>query len=138
MGYKAPKAMSKAHKILAIDDQELILLSLQKRLTALGFDIRIANSGLKGLEVFKNFRPDVVLVDINMPDITGLEVAKKIRQSKYPNVHIVVVSGFIDETVLSVGNSLGIVDYIRKPLNLKEVEARVNCLLGTHPVTTSA
>ena len=128
--------MQPAHRILAIDDQELILLSLEKRLLKQGFDVRIANSGLKGLQAFKKFNPDVVLVDINMPDISGLEVAKKIRQSKNSDVHIVVVSGFIDEKVLSVGESLGIVDYIRKPLNLKEVEARVNRLLNILPVTS--
>ena len=128
--------MSNSFKILAIDDQELILLSLEKRLQTLGFDVRIANSGLNGLQAFKKFNPDVVLVDINMPDISGLEVAKKIRQSKNSDVRIVVVSGFIDENVLSVGESLGIVDYIRKPLNLNEVEARVNRLLNILPVTS--
>lgn len=121
--------MSSSHKILAIDDQELILLSLEKRLKQLNFDVQIANSGLKGLEVYKTFEPDIVLVDMNMPDITGLEVVKNIRKSKNPDVTVIVVSGFIDEVVLTEGDKLGIVDYIRKPLNLKEVEARINRIL---------
>ncbi|MEO9660315.1 MAG: response regulator, partial [Maribacter dokdonensis] len=66
-------------KILTIDDQQLILLSVEKRLTELGYDVMTADSGQKGIELYDSFQPDLVLVDINMPDISGLEVVKHIK-----------------------------------------------------------
>ncbi|MDP5060930.1 MAG: response regulator, partial [Maribacter sp.] len=66
-------------KILTIDDQQLILLSVEKRLTELGYDVKTADSGQKGIELYDSFEPDLVLVDINMPDMSGLDVVKHIK-----------------------------------------------------------
>jgi len=118
-------------KILTIDDQQLILLSLEKRLVELGYDVRIAGSGRKGIEIFELFQPDLVIVDINMPDISGLEVVKHIRSSNHGTTPIMVMSGNTNEDIIMDGFDLGIDDYMKKPVSLNEVAARVKRILGT-------
>ncbi|RKR14183.1 glycosyl transferase family 2 [Maribacter vaceletii] len=117
-------------RILAIDDQQLILLSLEKRLVELGYDIKTANCGNDGKVLFESFKPDLVIVDINMPDMSGLEVVKHIRVEKKSDTPIMVMSGNTDENVIMDGFDLGIDDYMKKPVSLNEVAARVKRILG--------
>ncbi len=117
-------------KILAIDDQQLILLSLEKHLTDLGFIIQCADDGQKGLELFDTFQPDMVIVDINMDGMSGLEVIQNIRHEKKSDVNILVLSGNTNEDTIIDGFDLGIDDYMKKPLSLNEMSARISRILG--------
>lgn len=117
-------------KILTIDDQELILLSVEKRLKELGYSVMIADSGQKGIELFDSFKPDLVLVDINMPDMSGLEVVKHIRTSEDIKIPILVMSGNTEENIIMDGFTLGIDDYMKKPVSLDEMAARIKRLIG--------
>ena len=117
-------------KILTIDDQQLILLSVEKRLTELGYDVLTADSGLKGIDLFDSFEPDLVLVDINMPDISGLEVVQHIKNSDRGNTPVLVMSGNTEEAIIMDGFTLGIDDYMKKPVSLSEMSARIKRLIG--------
>jgi CheY-like chemotaxis protein len=117
-------------KILAIDDQQLILLSVEKRLSELGFDVQIADSGTKGIALYDKFRPDLVIVDINMPGMSGLEVVKYIRIEKSEDTPVLVLSGNTNENVIVDGFDLGINDYMKKPVSLNEMVARIDRILG--------
>lgn len=117
-------------KILAIDDQQLILLSLEKHLTDLGYTIKCASDGQTGLELFESFKPDIIIVDINMDGMSGLEVIKDIRQEKKSDVKILVMSGNTDEDTIIDGFDLGIDDYMKKPLSLNEISARIARIFG--------
>ncbi len=117
-------------KILAIDDQQLILMSLQKRLVEIGYDVKTADSGKVGVELFKSFSPDLVIVDINMPGMSGLDVVKHIRIIEDSNIPIMVMSGNTDEKIIIDGFDLGIDDYMKKPVSLNEVTARVKRIIG--------
>lgn len=117
-------------KILAIDDQQLILLSVEKRLKEIGYDVAIADSGEKGIALFNSFGPDLVLVDINMPGMSGLDVVKHIRNTKESKTPILVMSGNTDENVIINGFDLGIEDYMKKPVSLEEMAARIKRLIG--------
>lgn len=123
-------------KILAIDDQQLILLSVEKRLRELGYTIRTADTGQKGIALFESFKPDLVIVDINMPDMTGLEVVKHIRFIKDSKTPIMVMSGNTNEDVIMDGFTLGIDDYLKKPVSLDEMAARIKRKIGA-PENTS-
>ncbi|MBT8282881.1 MAG: response regulator [Muriicola sp.] len=124
-------------KILAIDDQQLILLSVEKKLAELGFDVRIADTGEKGIALYDEFKPDLVIVDINMPGMSGLEVVKYIRISKSADTPILVLSGNTEENIIVQGFDLGINDYMKKPVSLNEMAARIDRILGicTLPVS---
>ncbi|WP_142784581.1 response regulator [Changchengzhania lutea] len=121
-------------KVLAIDDQQLVLLPLQKRLVELGYEVRIETDSKKSLELYDSFNPDLVIVDINMPGISGLDVVKYIRSSKNGNTPIMVLSGNTTDDIITAGFDLGINDYMKKPLSINEICARVKRLIGAPEV----
>lgn len=120
-------------KILTIDDQELILMSLEKKFTELGYDVTTANIGSYGIELFDKINPDLVIVDINMHGVSGLDVIKHIRIDKKSETPILVLSGNINEATILDSFNLGINDYMKKPLSLNEIAARVKRIFGNKP-----
>ncbi|WP_055443986.1 glycosyltransferase [Lacinutrix himadriensis] len=121
-------------KVLAIDDQQLVLLPLQKRLVELGYEVKIETDATKGLELYESFNPDLVIVDINMPFVSGLDVVKHIRITKDSQTPIMVLSGDTKDETITEGFDLGINDYMKKPLSLNEISARVKRLIGAPEV----
>tara|TARA_B100000787_G_scaffold9806_1_gene7480 strand:- start:1744 stop:2970 length:1227 start_codon:yes stop_codon:yes gene_type:complete len=118
-------------RVLAIDDQKLVLIPLALRLEALGYSVLTETSAKKGIEVYNSFKPDLVIVDIMMPGVSGMEVVKHIRNVKKESIPIMVLSGNTDAETIVRGFDLGINDYMKKPLSLVEVCARVKRLIGT-------
>ncbi len=123
-------------KVLAIDDQQLVLLPLEKRLTELGYEVLTKTSADQGIEIYDSFKPDLVIVDINMPGGSGLDVITHIRGARNSSTPIMVLSGNTNENVITEGFDLGINDYMKKPLSLNEICARVKRLIGA-PETAS-
>jgi CheY-like chemotaxis protein len=117
-------------KILAIDDQKLVLIPLEIRLKELGYEIITETSASKGIELFDSFQPDLVIVDINMPETSGIEVVKYIREKRKSDIPIMVLSGNTDDDIISEAFDLGANDYMKKPLSLQEVCARTKRLIG--------
>ena len=123
-------------KILAIDDQQLVLLPLEKRLVALGYEVKTENNGKSGMESFETFQPDLVIVDMNMPNVSGIDVVKFIRNEKNADTPIMVLSGNTNDEVITESFDLGINDYMKKPLSLNEIYARVKRLIGAPETNT--
>ncbi|WP_282049735.1 response regulator [Maribacter aquivivus] len=125
-------------KILAIDDQKLILLSVEKRLSELGYEVQTANSIESGIQLFNSFKPDLVLLDMNMPEMsgtelvscTGTEVVKYIRVFMKNDTPILVMSGNTDEHLIMQNFDLGVNDYLKKPVSLDEMAARIKRIIG--------
>jgi CheY-like chemotaxis protein/glycosyltransferase involved in cell wall biosynthesis len=117
-------------KILAIDDQKLVLIPLESRLQDLGYEVLTATNGLIGMEFYDTFQPDLVIVDINMPIVSGMDVVHYIRNKKKSSIPIMILSGNTDDHMIIKGFDLGINDYMKKPLSLVEVCARVKRLIG--------
>jgi len=117
-------------KILAIDDQQLILLSLEKHLRDLGYEIICANNGSEGIRLFESFKPDLIIVDVNMDGMSGLDVVRYIRKEKGSKKPILIMSGNTDEHIIMNGFYLGIDDYMKKPISLNEIAARVERIIG--------
>ncbi|WP_138432910.1 response regulator [Winogradskyella algicola] len=122
-------------KILAIDDQQLVLLPLEKRLKELGYDVKIETDANKGLAIYDDFNPDLVIVDFNMPKISGFDVVNHIRISKNPETPIMILSGNTQDTIITEAFDLGVTDYMKKPLSLNEICARVKRLIGVPEAT---
>ncbi|MFI1743389.1 response regulator [Thalassobellus sediminis] len=125
-------------RVLAIDDQQLVLLPLQKRLVELGYEVKIETDAAKGLELYESFNPDLVIVDINMPGIKGLDIVKYIRETEKSKTAIMVLSGDTKDETITKGFELGINDYMKKPLSLNEICARVKRLIGAPEIKTVA
>jgi len=123
-------------KVLAIDDQQLVLLPLQKRLTDLGYDVKIETDAKKGLQTFNTFHPDLVIVDVNMPNVSGFDVITHIRVAKTSETPIMILSGNTLDDNITKAFDLGVNDYMKKPLSLNEICARVKRLIGV-PATNN-
>ena len=124
-------------KILAIDDQQLVLLPLQKRLEELGYEVLIEDDAFKAIDHYNSFKPDLVIVDINMPAVSGLDIVKHIRNVKKSQTPIMVLSGDTKDETITEGFELGINDYMKKPLSLNEISARVKRLIGAPEIKNS-
>ena len=112
--------------IYSVEDDEDMSLIINKTLTKQGFTVKSFENGKKFLEQFKLETPDIVLLDLMLPDMSGSDIIKKIRSNqKYDNVHIIVVSAK-HMTMDKVENlDLGADDYIEKPFDLLELMSRV-------------
>ena len=112
--------------IYSVEDDEDISLIINKTLTKQGFTVKSFENGKKFLEQFKLETPDIVLLDLMLPDMSGSDIIKKIRSNqKYDNVHNIVVSAK-HMTIDKVENlDLGADDYIEKPFDLLELMSRV-------------
>ncbi|MBF0117919.1 MAG: response regulator transcription factor [Desulfobacterales bacterium] len=118
----------KKKKILIIEDEDHILEGLKLNLSLQGYDIEIAKDGLTGLQKWKEYKPDLIVLDIMLPGIDGLSILRNIRieDEKVP-VLIVSAKGAPDDKVK--GFSYGVDDYIGKPFNLEEFLVRVERLI---------
>lgn len=125
-------------KVLAIDDQKLVLIPLESRLKELGYEVRTETNVLDGIDLYDSFQPDLVIVDINIPFMSGMEVVKYIRDTKNASTPIMVLSGNTTDAIITEGFDLGINDYMKKPLSLIEVCARVKRLIGVPETNNKA
>jgi two-component system KDP operon response regulator KdpE len=129
-------------RILVVDDEIEIMRALQRSLTAHGFEVFTAASGEDALEAIAHYRPDLMLLDLGLPGMSGLEVCKQVRMQS--NLPIIVLSVKDTERDKVLALDLGADDYVSKPFSMNEVLARVRVALrhaaqiqsGTEPIFT--
>ncbi|MFN3803116.1 response regulator transcription factor [Belliella pelovolcani] len=117
-----------AAKILVIEDDVRLASILQRGLEESGMQVLIAYDGELGLKLFESYHPDLVITDLILPRINGLELSKQLR-AKYPQVPIIMLTalGTTDDKV--EGFDAGADDYLVKPFDFRELLARVKTLL---------
>ena len=120
--------------ILIVDDEQKIVDLLVHNLRREGYNTIEANDGVTAVEIAKEQRPDLILLDIMLPRLDGLSVCKKIKNIY--NVPILMVTAKDDELDKIVGLELGADDYITKPFSVREVVARVKANLRKVEVNT--
>ncbi len=113
--------------VLVVDDDESVRLLVRKVLSRFGYEIREAATGLDALHSITTLPPDIVLLDLTLPDVDGTEVLEKLRHSTA--IPVIVVSGRDDERDRILGLDLGADDYLTKPFSIGELEARVRAVL---------
>jgi len=124
--------MSEPRHILVVDDEPQITRVLRTTLSTHGYDLRVANDGDAALDVMKDWAPDLVITDLSMPNMTGIELCRKIRtQSQIP---IIVLSVKGEERTKIEALDSGADDYVTKPFNMNELLARVRAQLRRVPV----
>jgi len=122
--------MNANKKILIVDDESINLDFFDVMLTKLGFTVEKANDGKEALDKVKRFLPDLVLLDNIMPNMTGWEVTKIMKNDpKYRDIPIIMFSALDDVKDKIEGFELGVDDYITKPYNFSEVLARIRAVL---------
>ena len=127
-------------RILVVDDEIEIMRALQRSLAAHGFEVFTAGSGEEALESIAHHRPDLMILDLGLPGISGLDVCRKVREQS--NLPIIVLSVKDTERDKVLALDLGADDYVSKPFGINEILARVRVALrhtaqvqtGTEPI----
>ena len=114
-------------KILIVDDDSNISELLKMYFENEGYDVKIANDGVEGLNYFKIFEPDLVLLDIMLPKKDGWQVCREIREMSNKPIIMITAKGEVFDKVL--GLELGADDFVVKPFDMKELSARVKAVL---------
>jgi DNA-binding response OmpR family regulator len=122
--------MTAVKKILVVDDDPYILMSLEFLMKKNGYDVLVARNGTETLEIVEKQMPDIVLLDIMMPDVDGYEICKHIKKSaKLKHTKVVFMSAKSKEADIQKGYALGAALYITKPFSTRELVKQVRDLL---------
>lgn len=116
-------------KILIVDDAEFLRVRISKMLVGDGFEVFEAENGLKAIEAYNANKPDLVLMDITMPEMDGLTALKELRKSD-PNAKVVMLTALGQESVVLEAVKSGAKDFIVKPFERDRVMSAINKLLG--------
>jgi two-component system KDP operon response regulator KdpE len=117
--------------ILVVDDEPQITRVLRTTLAANGYDIRVANDGEMALEIMKDWSPNLIITDLMMPNLDGVQLCKRVRA--FSDIPIIVLSVRGQERNKIEALDAGADDYITKPFNMGELQARVRAALRRSP-----
>jgi two-component system, OmpR family, alkaline phosphatase synthesis response regulator PhoP len=123
MGTKQP------HKVLVVDDEEAILELLKYNLEKSGYEVKTASDGMKAVDIAKRFTPDLVLLDIMMPKMDGVETCRQLRD--IPELHstyVVFLTARSEEYSEVAAFDMGADDYITKPIKPRALMSRISAL----------
>ncbi|MGH9179663.1 MAG: response regulator transcription factor [Acidimicrobiales bacterium] len=124
-------------RILVVDDEDNITFLLDAALRHFGFDVRVAGNGRDALKEVEQFAPDVVLLDVMLPDLDGFEIVRRMRTNgtKVPVLFLTARDAVEDKVR---GLTLGGDDYVTKPFSLEEVVARIQVILRRQGMSTGS
>ena len=114
-------------KILVVDDEELLVKGIRFNLQNEGYDVITGSNGLEAVILTQSERPDLVILDVMMPEMDGLTACSKIRE--FSNIPIILLTAKVQDMDKLIGFDHGADDYITKPFNILELKARIRAML---------
>jgi DNA-binding response OmpR family regulator len=114
-------------RVLVVEDSAVFQAIIREALERDGFSVALANDGHEGLQLAREIQPPVVILDLNLPGLDGLEVCRQLRQ--FSDAYVIMLTGRDDEVDKLVGLSAGADDYVVKPFSGRELVARVRAML---------
>jgi two-component system response regulator RegX3 len=124
--------MNPATSVLVVEDEDSFIDALTVGLTREGFKVTVARDGAEALDIFDALAPDLVLLDVMLPKVSGIDVCREIRSRS--NVPIIMVTAKGAEIDTVVGLEVGADDYVTKPYRLRELVARIRAVLRRRSV----
>src|SRR5439155_23082912 len=121
-------------RILVVDDEPQITRVLRRSLATRGYEVQVAASGAEALDLFRPWSPDLVITDLSMPNIGGLELCRRLRAIS--RVPIIVLSVKGEEWIKVEALDAGADDYVTKPFGMDELLARVRAALRRAQIAT--
>lgn len=122
-----------AYKILVVDDEPTLLQTIRAYLEQAGYEVRTALNGQAALQEARVFEPDLIVLDIMLPELDGLEVLRRLRRGDVApalrDIYVIMLTARADEMDRVVGLELGADDYVTKPFSPRELAARVKAAL---------
>lgn len=122
-----------AQRILVVDDEPQITRVLRRSLAARGYEVQVAGAGEEALQIFNAWKPDLVITDLSMPNMGGLELCRRIRGVSQTPIIVLSVQG--EERAKVEALDVGADDYVTKPFGMDELLARVRAALRRGPAT---
>ena len=122
--------------VLLVEDEESFVEALTLGLTREGFTVSVARDGAEALEVFDDVGPDIVLLDVMLPKVSGIDVCRELRTRS--DVPIILVTARSSEIDTVVGLEVGADDYFTKPYRTRELVARMRAVMRRRPTVTSS
>jgi DNA-binding response OmpR family regulator len=107
-------------KVMLVDDEEEFVTTLSGRIRKRGFDSSVAFTGEEALQIVYDQVPDVMILDLKMPGVDGMEVLKRVKKA-YPNVQIIILTGHGSEKNKKEALAQGAFDYLQKPVHIDEL-----------------
>jgi two-component system KDP operon response regulator KdpE len=121
--------INRTHRILVVEDEGHVAGFIRDALTEIGYAVTVAAGGADALNKVTDDAPDLVLLDLNLPDMPGFEVLDRLR-ARSPAPPVVIVSGNTDPMMAEAAVALGAVDYVTKPVTLDRLSHVVAVALG--------
>src|SRR5271169_1523093 len=122
-------------RILIIDDEEIIRESCRRVIEPAGYEVRTAKEGREGLQLLNAGRVDLVLTDLKMPDIDGIEVLIKIKEN-WPDTQVIIMTGYGTVNTAVRAMKMGVFDYIEKPFSPDDLLALVDRALSRQKLSS--
>jgi len=116
-------------KLLVVDDENGILEEVKDFFEEEGFQVFVADSGEEGIQILKREKPDILLLDMKLPDMSGLLVLKVAKESS-PLTKVIVNTGYVDQVLIDQAEELGRDVFLQKPFDLECLRQEVERLLG--------
>ncbi len=117
-------------KLLIIDDESGIVEEVKAYFEEEGYEVHTADTGKDGIDLIVRVEPDVVLLDMKLPDISGIQVLR-FSKEKYPRIKVIVNTGYVDQNVIDEAERLGRDAFLQKPFSLERLQQEINQVLGS-------
>lgn len=115
-------------KLLIVDDQKGIRRLLTEVFLEYGYEIESCANGLKALELIPEFKPDLIIMDVKMPGMNGIDVIKKVREMN-KDIKVIMMTAYGDQHYISQAEALDVAKFIIKPFDLNELKKQVGEIL---------
>lgn len=116
-------------KLLIVDDEQGIVDEVKSYFEEEGYEVQTADTGKEGIETIGKFKPDIILLDMKLPDMSGLQVLKYCKEA-FPVTKIIVNTGYVDQNIIDEAERLGRDAFLQKPFNLERLQLEIDALLG--------
>ena len=116
-------------KLLIVDDEGGIVEEVKDYFHEEGFEVYTADTGKDGLELLEKHKPDILILDVKLPDMSGLQILK-ICKTNYPAIKVIVNTGYVDQAAIDEADRLGRDAFLQKPFNLEKLHEEIHKLLG--------
>lgn len=116
-------------RILIIDDEAGIVEEVKSYFEEEGFEVYSADNGKEGLRCFNDLKPDLLILDIKLPDMSGLRILQHSKETN-PASKVIVNTGYVDQNLIDEAEKLGRDSFLQKPFNLERLHEEVDRLIG--------
>lgn len=117
--------MKKLKKILICEDEEILLTALKFRLQKQGYELTLTDNGETGKAAIANNKPDIIVTDIDLPDVSGIDMVKHVRQELNEDIPIILITPLENEQAILEAMLAGATDFVTKPFKPVELVLRI-------------